>query len=298
VLVAVAACSSSTPAVTTTQACADYANVGCKQYASCAPFLLKLFFGDESTCAARLNLQCPPALKASGSTLMSSGLEACVRARAAMSCTDFLSNKTPAECKLTGSLGPGTPCAAGEQCASGYCQIAVSGACGVCATRSPVGGACLSSADCEPTGLTCPAGSCVPLAALGAACNPAHPCESALYCSAGSMCMTRLGAGIACDPLSADPECDSAKGLYCDPGTALCAQAQIAPTGGACSLTTPITLCGSSGNCQLSDGSTMGTCEPAAADGAACDPMIGTNCLSPAACTNNVCAILDPTTCQ
>ena len=301
-LAAAAACSSTSSSkstVTVSQACADFASSGCKKLQTCAPFLVQLVYGDEATCTARVSLECPGALMASGTTVMSAGFEACVQARDAMSCTDFLSNQTAPACRLSGSLPVGAPCAAGEQCSSAYCNILVSGACGVCATRSPVGGACLTDSDCELSGLACSFGSCVPLGAVGAACDIANPCEGVLFCSAAGTCTPRLTAGTACDP-AGDPSCDSTIGLYCDPTTNVCTQAQIASAGGACGAPAAgaLTVCAGRGFCQLDDGSLVGTCEAAALEGAACDAVNGPNCLPPASCLFGVCTSIDPASCQ
>jgi len=256
-------------------------------------------WGDEATCAARVKLACPPGAAANGSTLTSNAVEACVHGYEAQSCGDYLSNQAATGCTITGSTALGTACAADDQCASGYCQTLVAGACGICATRSPVGGACFADSDCEQTGLTCPGGSCVPLAVLGAACDQDHPCQPVLCCSATGMCVARLRLGAACDP-TMDNQCDSTTAVYCNPVTSLCVQAQFSPAGGPCGNAADgtLTLCAGSGLCQSADGSTMGTCQAVAADGAACDPVNGPTCLPPATCLGTACALLDPTTCH
>ena len=302
VLASVTACStgSNGSAVSTSQACADWASANCKKFQSCAPFLIQRDFGDLATCTSRLALACPPNAMPSGSTLTPGALEACDRAYQTATCADYLSNKNPSACAFKGSLAVGAVCAADDQCANGYCQALVPAACGVCATRSPVGGACFSDLDCEQTGLTCGAGTCVPLAVLGAACDQAHPCEPVLYCSSAGSCVARLGLGAACDPTTNDDPCDGTTGLYCNQVSSLCVQAPVSTAGGPCGLTADGTLsiCGAAGACQLPDGATTGTCQAAVLEGAACDPLNGPNCLPPGTCLGNVCGSLDPSTCH
>lgn len=303
VLASVTGCSTgpNASAVSTSQACADWASANCDKFQSCAPFLIQRDFGDLATCTARLALACPPNSTTSGSTVMPGALEACAHAYQTEACADYLSNKTPSACAFEGSLALGAVCAADDQCANGYCLRLAPAACGVCAARAPVGGACFTDSDCQQTGLTCGGDTCVPLAVLGAACDQAHPCEPVLYCSNAGMCVARLGQGAACDPTNNDDPCDATLGLYCNRVTSLCAQAQIATAGGPCGVSADgtVSLCGAAGACQLPDGaSTGGTCQAAVLEGAACDTANGPNCLPPGVCLGNVCASLGSSSCH
>ncbi len=306
VFTAVAGCSSGSSgsaasAVTTSQACSDWASETCQKLQSCAPFLIQLGYGDVPTCVARRALECSPTLSLSGATLTPAGLEACIHGDQAESCADYLSNKAPSACALSGSRPVGTACASNVQCASGYCQTLGARACGTCESRSAAGGPCISDPDCEQTGLTCVNAACIPLGALGAPCSLSQPCEPVLYCtSAGTStgaCAARLAAGATCDPMA--DGCDATTGFYCDSTTQICSQVQMSPAGGACGTPTtgPLSLCSSNGLCESPDGAATGTCLAAAADGAPCDPLNGPNCLPPASCVDGACTIPDPTIC-
>jgi len=302
VFASVTACSpgSNGSTVSTSQACADWASANCKKIQSCAPFLIPRDFGDLATCMSRMALACPPNAMTIGSTLMPGALEACADAYQMVTCADYLSINTPSACMFKGSLALGAACAADDQCANGYCQTLVPATCGVCATRSPVGGACFSDSDCEQAGLTCGADACVPLAVLGAACDQAHPCEPVFYCSSTGMCVARLGLGAACDPTTNDDPCDATVGLYCNQVTSSCAQTRASTPGGPCGVSADgtVSICGAAGACPLPDGATTGTCQAAVLEGAACDPAQGPNCLPPGTCLGNVCASLNPSSCQ
>jgi hypothetical protein len=304
VLAAVAGCSSGSGAsdVTASQACADFATTNCQKLQACAPSILQTDYGDLATCAARFQLACPPGPATIGSTWKPGALEGCSRSLEAQTCTDYLtgylSGESPGACALTGSIPLGSSCAVDSQCASGFCQTLAANSCGACATRSPVGGACAYPADCEQTGLTCVGGSCVPLAVLGAECDETHPCQPLLYCSANGMCVARLGLGATCDSTIPNP-CDLTLSLTCSLDSK-CVVAPIASIGAPCGSTAggAVTVCESSGECLTPGGSTLGTCQAAAADGTTCNPTLGPYCMPPAACLGAECTILDPATCH
>jgi len=305
VLAAMAGCSSESngSAATAAQACADFADAKCQKLQSCAPFLVQRDFGDLATCTARFELECPSGLAANGSTLMPGALDTCAHAFQAESCSaylaDYASNDNPPACAFSGSLPLGAACADDDQCASGFCRHLASKGCGVCGTRSPVGGACGSASDCERTGLTCVGGSCVVMALLGEACDPTtRPCTALLYCPIGGTCVGLLGQGGTCNP-NVGTQCDSNRGFYCSL-ISVCTETPISAVGDPCgsSADGAVTLCGASGFCRTDDGSTLGTCEAAAPEGAACDAVAGPSCMPPAACLDGVCIIFDPATCH
>jgi hypothetical protein len=81
----------------------------------------------------------------------------------------------------------------------------------------------------------------------------------------------------------------------------VCSMAQLADAGGACGFSLQsmtFTECKAGGNCKMTAGTLMGTCEAAAADGATCDATKGPFCLSPAVCENGTCKIPDPASCR
>ncbi|MDP9001178.1 MAG: hypothetical protein M3O46_13840, partial [Myxococcota bacterium] len=97
--------------------------------------------------------------------------------------------------------------------------------------------------------------------------------------------------------------CDASQLLFCDPGTSLCKTWKTASAGGTCGLSfldASFTVCTAGANCKTATGSTTGTCEAPAADGAMCDGpgMTGPKCFAPAVCANGACKIPDPASCR
>ena len=299
----VVACSGSTtsstsPQVSTAQACTDLATEVCNKLEACYPYAVTLTYGSVTTCIARAGINCAASLTATGSTATAADVETCVQGYAATSCNELLGNQEPAACQLHGTLPPGTPCGSDLQCAgsNGYCKASTA-TCGVCSTRMAGGGACTENEDCQP-GLVCSAsgttGSCVTPGAQGAACSATLPCQGPLVCVNGS-CGTAPAAGEAC---SATPDdCDGSQGYYCS-AAAICTQVQTAMAGQPCGVSTSgITVC-APGTCQTAPGTTTGTCEAPAADGAACNTDTGPGCLAPAACVSGSCTFENPASCN
>ncbi len=303
--VGAAACSSSvsSPGVATSaeQACGDAATALCNRAQTCASFLVQTAFGDAATCITREKATCHSQINAAGTGATSAKLEACAQALAAESCDDLLTNNLPVACQIAGTLAAGSACGDDAQCATAHCKK-TSGTCGVCSAFAKAGEPCPAAAtsDCAP-GLVCQntgtgQDTCVPPGAAGAPCSSTQVCESSLAClmnGATGTCAAPLGAGAACDPQSQN--CDFRQGLFCS-ATSVCAQIQVAASGGACGVSgASFAICGSNGKCSNATG---GTCQAAAADGAACDAANGPNCLSPAVCVNGSCQLPDPAGCR
>ena len=96
--------------------------------------------------------------------------------------------------------------------------------------------------------------------------------------------------------------CDTLAGLYCSTGaTPVCTALGLPKAGEPCGLVNgALAVCAGGGHCSLNIGTGMGTCEAAAADGAACDDTNGPTCLSPAVCgaTSKVCTLPNPANCH
>ena len=115
-------------------------------------------------------------------------------------------------------------------------------------------------------------GSCVTPGAQGSACSATLPCQGPLVCVNGS-CGTAPGAGesVHRHPGRLRPD---HRGYYCS-AAALCTQVHTATAGESCGISTSgITVC-APGTCQTAPGTTTGTCEAPAADGAACNADTG-----------------------
>ena len=113
------------PDADVTQACSDNAAEYCAQLSTCSPFLLSTQYGDTVTCETRLaGAYCNNMVTTEGSSGTADGLEGCIAAREALSCTDFLYLKpAPSACRPTGTIASGG-CLWDSQCSTGYCRIA------------------------------------------------------------------------------------------------------------------------------------------------------------------------------
>jgi hypothetical protein len=296
-----AACSGSTTTTTASpqEACTDLATSICNRLEACYPYAMTVAYGSTATCVTRAAIGCPSAVTATGSVATAADIEACAQAYSAATCDALLDNGAPAACQIAGTLAAGTPCGSDLQCAGsdGYCKP-TTGSCGVCSSRAALGGACGANDDCQ-RGFVCATSAtpatCVTPGAAGATCSTAQPCVASLACVNGT-CGTPIAAGATCTPAAADA-CDAPGGYYCS-AAGVCTQVQTAAAGAACGeSTTGITEC-AEGTCKPVTGTTMGTCQAPAADGAACDATNGPGCLTPAVCINSACTIPNPASCD
>jgi hypothetical protein len=284
-------------ALTAFQACGVVVTSICDKLQLCAPYLLETEFGNVSTCYRRQKLTCS-SLLATGSGANISNLEACAAAYALATCDALVSNRSPAACNFQGSLAAGSSCVAPAQCSGSdmRCSIPAGQRCGVCAPRVAAGQGCAGDRDCQ-TGLVCAkqnnaaTGACAVPGGQAAACDPSHPCLATLGCAANNTCEPPLAAGAACTAQN----CNSLDGLYCDTRTGVCAQILAAGLGATCGVAAngTLTSCAAGAKCKMPDGSTTGTCEGTALDGANCDATNGPPCLPPSSCVSGVCTLPD-----
>jgi hypothetical protein len=294
----VVACSSSSGAKSaSTEGCQPYASALCAKLDSCAHFGLAVQYGDVATCTTRVAKACALGVNAPGTGVTTANLEACASALGGVSCDDLLTNKPPAACRTpAGTIAEAAPCAEDAQCQSRHCNGS-GGECGICTKKGDAGDVCATNKDCDDIGLVCANATCVVPGVAGAACDVTHPCIATLVCKSGT-CTKPTAAGAPCDPPPAR-DCDGIAGFYCDSGSKLCVQDGVASAGQSCAA-----VPGTPNNRPLCTGGTF--CQPRgaivcladAADGEPCDLESGPFCLAPATCTNEVCTILDPSTCN
>jgi hypothetical protein len=280
--------SSSGGAVSFSKACLDNAIEYCNQLQQCAPFLLQVEYGDESTCQSQLSPAfCMDIVTAPHTGWTAAGLEACAAARQKLSCQDFLYLKPPpASCRPTGTATDGAGCRYGSQCGSGYCRIPAGSMCGSCVALGNSASLCASSADCDSNLVCSGMGTCVAPAPLGGACDSmSAPCQNGLICSSGK-CAVNGMVGASCDPDSG-VGCDPALGAYCAAGS--CAAVTVAMNTNTCGASPP-TDCYGGGVCA------GGFCSPPSGDGQPCEA--GTDCLTPSTCNAGVCGLFHASMCH
>jgi hypothetical protein len=263
------------------KACADNASEYCSKLSTCSAFLLNTGYGDMPTCVLRLGgAYCNDIVTAPGSGWTGDGLEACVAARQALSCTAFLYQKpAPAACRPTGTISSGS-CLWDSQCGAGYCRIPSGMLCGDCVERGNTGAACATSNDCDGN-LVCSGGACIAPQSLGLPCSATMPCEIGMQCLSGK-CIQPGGIGASCDADAGGVDCDYNLGAYCD-GT-MCAAVTVAMSASICGGAPPA-ACYADGVCQ------SGFCVPPIADGQPCGGDAGLTCTIPSVCpSSGVCS--------
>lgn len=281
---------------TITQAENAVANALCQQYATCFPFLLSLAWGDLATCTQRYQTALAADVAANGYGATPSQFESCASALAGESCTTVRNGVLPTACQVAGSVAAGSPCGTNGQCQTNYCKLGSSGTCGVCAAIEAAGASCTADGDCGP-GNICANQTCAAPGTAGATCNATQRCQPSLACNTTTgVCeayVTTPGGSCA-----GGHSCDGTLGLFCSPSM-ICAQATLAPYGGACGfVASSFALCADGGSC-ITGGALSGTCATPLADGQGCNGDAGTpSCLLPATCTNGTCALPDPAGCH
>ncbi len=268
------------------QACSDNAAKYCAQLSTCSPFLLSIQYGDMPTCVTRLGgAYCNNIVNAPGSGWTGDGLEACVTARAALSCTEFLYGKpAPSKCTPSGALANGSTCLFDTQCGSGYCHTLGGAQCGTCLPPGQLTALCTTDHDCDGN-LVClvpsqgTTGTCTAPVPLDAVCNATAPCATGLVCLSGK-CAQPGPVGAACSPDAGGIDCDYNLGAYCS-GTS-CAAITVAMISSLCGGSSPPSVCFADGACQ------GGFCVAPTADGQPCDA--GLNCTTPSTCSGGVCS--------
>ncbi len=280
--------------VSATKACTDNATSYCNQLSMCAPFLLTVQYGNLATCETRNTTACADVLAAPGTGWTGSVLEACVAARTALDCDDFLEGKpAPKACLVTGQIITSDPCRYDGQCGSGYCRYASGMSCGNCVNLGETGAPCTTSADCDGN-LMCTSGTsgtCQPPSGVGATCGATTPCQQGLACIS-AMCVQPSGLlGATCNPANDSADCDYDQGLYCDSVSKECTEYLTPQAGGACGGSTP-TACAGGGTCYKS------ACVPPVQDGSMCAPATGLNCLYPSTCNSGTCGLYTASQCK
>lgn len=279
------------------KACADLSAAICDQFEKCAPFLVTLSYGDKATCEQRIVFNCVESFTAPGNTTKVADVDACVAALPGAACIDLLNNNFPAPCSFPpGTFTDTTGCGGDFQCQSSNCVVPAGSACGTCQAKSAAGGACTEDGECEK-GLICAQQKCVMPGKMGDSCAAA-PCSATLVCLNGT-CQAPLMLGDTCTPSMQinQQTCNVGFGEVCGFFTNKCETIQVANAGQACGLVNgAVTLCMGDSSCEGAFGSQK--CVAKAADGGACNPQGGPQCLGPAACVNGMCAVPDPATCM
>jgi hypothetical protein len=301
-----------------TEACADFANVYCQKQSSCSGGTeVTRAYGDPDTCVSRQELSCMLTVDAKDSGKTPDAIEACVAAYATYSCFDFFADVSPDACVYTGTRQLNEPCAFPAQCASTYCNNNKTSSCGTCGEAPAVGSSCVNSScargqDCVARSQTCEVEGTVgdpcdndmhicgaDLACLGSTTTTEGTCTNAIN-TVGAACSTTLG------------ECDGTYGLTCEgtSGARTCQVEAFGADGAACGslANDDFASCSGGGACYTSTGialaGQMGACKAPAADGAACDTVLGPGCLTPARClvtggdTTGVCTLPSASTCE
>lgn len=302
IAVALVACSGDDAgaSISADAACDDATKAICSKIDECAPFFVKLGFGDVATCEQRFRMNCVPNFSAPGTSATPSRVSQCATDVKTQSCDDILGRKLPAACQTQpGTLADGAPCGTDAQCKGKLCRQSTAGSCGACSTIGGGGAACERDEDCDSE-LGCADKKCVAFAKAGSPCSATQPCLRTLACNKGT-CAQPLAAGAACDgpaDQSQNP-CDGAKGFYCHPQTKVCTAVGTAAPGAACGfIANGIVICTGGGHCKTQPPALEGTCLAPAADGATCDETSGPKCVAPARCVGGVCKISDPSTCR
>lgn len=290
-LVACSGDSSGGGASTPEGACDELVGALCNKLAECVPLVIKTAYKDANDCIARQKAQCVKSVNAPSTGFTPAIVSGCAAAYRSATCDTAFSQ--PDACKTpAGQLADGAPCGEGSQCKGRACNKSGDAACGACTTSAAAGADCTTN-QCDE-GLRCAENNkCVAAAKAGAACGDNQPCEAPLTCSKGT-CGTGAGAGASC---AAGEACDALKGLFCDPTSKTCKEIKLANAGETCGLIDgTFVSCVAGGKCKMGTGTT-GTCQAAAADGAACGGD-GPDCQEPAECVNGICTIPDPSACK
>jgi hypothetical protein len=301
--IALVACSGddASASISAEAACDDAVKAYCKKIDECAPFFVKIGFGDAATCEKRFALNCVQNFSAPGTSATPSRLSQCATDVKTTTCEEVLGRKLPLSCRTeAGSLKDGTPCGDDAQCTGKLCRQANdSNVCGACSSIGAGGAACERDEDCDNE-LGCADKKCVAFGKAGSPCSATQPCIRTLSCNKGT-CAQPLAAGAACDgpaDQSTNP-CEALKGFFCHPQTKVCTAAGMAAAGAACGfIDKNIVLCTGGGHCKTTPPAVSGTCLAPAADGAACDATNGPKCVAPAQCLGGICKVSDPATCK
>jgi hypothetical protein len=252
-------------------------------------------YGDTQTCVSRETLSCTNALAAPHTGQSPAKIESCTADFPTFTCQDFFDNNPPGDCVAAGTLANGAACAFNGQCQTAYCQGTKNSACGTCAAPPQPGADCTGSTCWHNQRCVASTMTCASVVSQNGACDATHPCDNGLACvgdTATTMgtCQTAgTTVGAPCGGSMAG--CDGTLGLYCAgaAGSKACAAMMLVGDGQPCGVLAD----GSHVGCQAGDCFTatgpagtgeMGGCKAAVDAPAACDTMLGPNCLAPARC--------------
>jgi len=283
---------------TVAQSCADLAQAQCAKRMICSNGVsITRLYGSMDTCISRVTAQCTAGLAAPQSGNSASLAEQCVAAYPQLACADFLDGVLTDVCAPLGPRAAGQPCAFNGQCASGFCSGTKNATCGTCAPSPAVGDSCATSSCGHGQTCVLTTTMCEDYGASAATCSTASPCGSGLACtgilstavSSGTCQVAATEVGAACGGTM--PGCSGTLGLYCAGavGAKACAAIAFASEGMPCGeLSTTSHVECTAGGCYTATGlagtTEVGTCKADAADGAACDTVLGPACLTPARC--------------
>lgn len=290
-------CSSESSNITGQQACADLAASRCQKMQQCNPQGLLNNYGDLATCTSTQSATCVSNLAAPQTANSPAHTEACAQAVPGESCSDFqLGNVAPACQPPAGPRAAGSACSVSAQCATAYCLIPRTAACGTCAPAPAVGDSCANNG-CGP-GLLCDSTTeqCV------APVDAGSPCMSNSVCTPGTTCIGISSSvargtciplaetvGASCDVPDGGTRCDGRMGLYCnvDQGRVCAPIANVPVTGECGTVDGGVIDCSAGGFCLKLGNSRSGTCVAPGGDGASCDTAVGPSCKLPARCVLN-----------
>ena len=283
-------------------ACYDFARANCIKRQACTNLVqaqgtqIMVQFGDIATCEEREKLACLGAVRAKNTGYTATQAELCAQAHADWSCSDFLDNVPPANCRPTGNRANAAPCTFNGQCVSGYCADNRRSNCGICADVPPPAAECDRS-NCGYSEL-CVDGVCRTRGGLQMNCdNTTAPCEAGLSCTGPSngtkTCQTAITTAFASCGASA-PGCYFVQGYWCS-GTSpdkTCQPINYVEGGEPCGTQSDGTQAACiAGNCFTSAGpaelTDLGTCMANAGDGEPCDVQLGPTCITPARCVTD-----------
>ncbi len=322
------------PGITASQACADVVHALCEKRDTCSnDFDNDHTYGSEALCESRTMGPCVTDLGAAGTGASPESRELCALDYAMQdsTCLALYDNDPTSECTPpAGSGATGSACGVPAQCASTYCAIAQNDVCGTCQPLPTAGATCTVDADCGRN-MACAiavgasTGACSPYVALAGSClTGVNVCEGGTQCvgevvatSTAGTCQTS-GATVSapCDSSrKTEAACANELGLACIPSGSdttigTCQPIALAAASSPCgSLGTPVTSfaeCIAGGLCvKATSTAKAGTCVAPAADGAACDSVMGPPCLAPAKCvptttggTAGTCTVPDATQCH
>ena len=275
--------------MTMEQACERDAESYCNKTAACSAFALQSFWGDLETCKKRDVLWYMATLRLGDTGNTPDSFWTCSDAVDAQSCEDFNAAVAAPGCQFKpGKRALGRGCSNGAQCDTLHCDIVDNAACGVCATKAPIGAVCDVNSDCA-SGARCRQQKCVPEVGEGAACDgQTAVCAYSNTCL-GATCRKPFLVGAPCDPMF--DACDYGTfGAVCDGQTKTCkAVVKLAAYGQPCGVIDNVPVdCAAFGSCGVdTPDATVGSCIPPTPDGAACDS--NSLCFWPSSCSGGVC---------